>query len=207
MREPLGRLSLKENFMKKRALAILMILVLATAGLFAAYTVTPPADVTAQLTAVIGEFMIHGFPNSNTVDMNTVFANSVEINDAFNDTTSPSFFYGYKTNAETGSFDFEMTVGNFDNGGSGTVLIKSVNSTKPYGAPHVASSNVYTIFRYNAISSTDKFDATTITITPFLTTTGSETDINGNVVNAVNAVDGAPNGNYTADISFHVSAS
>ena len=59
MREPIGRLSLKENFMKKRALAIILILVLATAGLFAAPTVTIPADVTATLKATIGEYFYH----------------------------------------------------------------------------------------------------------------------------------------------------
>ncbi len=192
--------------MKKRALAILMILVLATAGLFAAYNVTVPGDATAQLTAVIGEYLYHGFATSAAVDMSTVFASSVEVNDAFNVTTDPSFFYGYKTNAEIGSFDFVMTVGNFTNGGTGTVLIKEVQSTKPI-IEHATNTNVYTIFRYTASGAADKYDATKITIKPHLTYTTGLIDINGASVAAVNtAKDGAPNGNYSADISFHVSA-
>ncbi len=191
--------------MKKRILAISMILVLATAGLFAAYTVTTPADVTAQLTAVIGEYMYHGFATSNSVDINTVFASTVEVNDAFNATTPPSFYYGYKTNAETGSFDFTMEVGNFDNGGTGTVLIKEVQSTKGFAVTPVVGSNDFTIFSYTAASSTEKFDATKITIVPYLTYTSGDKDINGNTIAAVNAVSGAPNGNYTADITFSVS--
>ena len=192
--------------MKKRVLAILMILVLATAGLFAAYNVTVPGDATAQLTAVIGEFLHHGFATSNTVNMDTVFASTVEVNDAFNETTDPSFFYGYKTNAEIGSFDFEMTVGDFTNGSTGTVLIKEVQSTKPIIA-HSANTNVYTVFRYTASGAADKFDATKITIKPFLTHTSGLIDINGSPVAAVNtAKGGAPNGNYVANISFHVSA-
>ncbi|HAE43757.1 MAG TPA: hypothetical protein DCG34_12700, partial [Clostridiales bacterium] len=133
--------------MKKRTLAILIILVLVTSGLFAEYNVTVPDAATAQLTAVIGEYLYHGFANSNTVDMSTVFASSVEINDAFNETTYPSFFYGYKTNADIGSFDFNMTVENFVNGSTGVVLIEAVESTKGFVA-HTENTNVYKIFTY-----------------------------------------------------------
>ena len=187
--------------MKKRALAILMILVLATAGLFATYTVTVPTDVTATLKATIGEYFYHGF-NDGT----TKYKSSIEVLDAFNATTPPSFKYGYKTNAATGSFTLNMTVADFLNGSVGTVKIKDVIVSGGGALSHSAGSRVYEIFSHSG-TGVEKVDEKTITIKPFLVYSALEaTDITGATITATQAADGAPSGEYTALVTFNISA-
>ena len=202
MREPIGRLSLKENFMKKRALAIILIVVLATAGLFAAPTVTIPADVTATLKATIGEYFYHGFLTGNVGDTPNAggYYSAKTITDAFN-ATAPSFTYGYKTNAANSSFTIKMTVADFQNGSSGVVKISGVTAS---GAGVLTQTGRdFQLFTFTGDGS-EKIAQKTITIKPFLTFTSGATDITGATIVAENTVEDAPAGDYTALITFNI---
>lgn len=187
--------------MKKRALAILLVLVMVTAGLFAAPTVTVPGAVTATLKANIGEYLAHGFNIAGTK-----YQPTVTVEDAFG-ATAPSFRYGYKTNA-AGTFVFKMAVGNFTNSTvAGTVKIASVSSDK--GTSY--AGGFYTIFNdYSAtITSAERYDEALITITPARTANiGSvdHTGAGGNIV-AAETVEGGSAGAYTATLTFSISAS
>lgn len=184
--------------MKKRALAILMILVLATAGLFAAITVAIPGDVTATLNATIGEYLSHGFTVAGVK-----YQPTVTVNGAFA-ATAPSFTYGYKTNAASGTFAFDMTVGDFIST-AGTVKIKEVTSTVAV-LGHIPTSRVYQLFNYVG-TGIEKTGETTITIKPFLTYTAGDVDITNTAITALQAVNGAPAGDYSATVSFSITAS
>jgi len=202
MRELIGQFSLKEIIMKKTFLAILMILVLATAGLFAAVTI--PGDVTATLNATIGEYLSHGFTVGTLK-----YQPAITVTNAF-DATTPTFKYGYKTNASTGTFSFDMTVGDFI-GSAGTVLIKTVTTTPAY-LSHTPNSRVYQIFNQVG-NGTAKTGEATIAITPYLDYTAGQVDIEGTSVLAINTVNGdltnpgAPAGDYTASVLFSITAS
>ena len=189
----------KGDFMKKRVLAILMILVLATAGLFAAYTVTVPGTVTATLNSTIGEYLVHGF---NVLGVK--YQATVTVPDAFN-ATAPSFKYGYRTNAATGSFSFDMTVGDFINGTAGTVKIKDVVIASGT-LSHAVGTRVYQVFSQSG-TGVEKTGETTITIKPFLSYTANDTDITGTLITALNAADGAVAGDYVSTVSFSITAS
>ncbi len=192
--------------MKKRALAILMILVLATVGLFAAMPSSGNGadQLTATLNATIGDFLNHGF-TIGTGPSATKYNATVTVNDAFNATTPPSFKYGYKTNA-AGGFEFKMTVGDFiheDGLSSGTVKIKSVAKGLPAVTMTPASGD-YTIFNISSSGGLQS-DETTITIVPARGT--DALDHAGADVNNNQRADDAPAGSYTATIYFNVSAS
>jgi len=95
--------------MNKKLIALAMVLLLAVGGLFAAYTGTLPDAVTATLNANIGDYLYHGFIDSETP---AEFDATKTINDAF--ITDPAFQYGFRTNiGTTFNFEFRMEVGNF----------------------------------------------------------------------------------------------
>lgn len=188
--------------MKKRTLAILMILVLATSGLFA---VTVPGTVSAFLKANIGEYFTHGFNNGTTL-----YNSSIEVQDAFS-VNAPSFRYGYKTNATSGNYSFKMTVGDFVNQNTaGSVKIRMVNSSKTI--TQQGTTNEFEIFAITG-SSADLADEALITIRPFLSFTPGDVDITGATITAANTVNGdatnsgAPAGEYIATVSFSITAS
>ena len=181
-----------------------MILVLATAGLFAAPTVTIPADVTATLKATIGEYFYHGFLTGNVGDTPNAggYYSAKTITDAFN-ATAPSFTYGYKTNAANSSFTIKMTVADFQNGSSGVVKISGVTAS---GAGVLTQTGRdFQLFTFTGDGS-EKIAQKTITIKPFLTFTPGDQDITGTAITAVQASDGAPSGEYTALVTFSISA-
>lgn len=188
--------------MKKRVLAILMILVLATAGLFAAPTVTVPTDVTATLKATVGEYFYHGFLTGNagaTPNLGGFYA-AKTITDAFN-ATPPSFTYGYKTNAANSNFTIKMTVADFLNGSSGVVKISGV--TVSGAGVLTQSGRDFVLFTFTGNGSENTAQKT-ISISPFLTFTTGDTDITGAAILATNAVADAPAGEYTSLITFNI---
>ena len=187
--------------MKKKALAILLVLVLATAGLFAVPTVTVPTAVTATLRANIGEYLSHGFNIEGTK-----YQPSVTIDDAFG-TTVPSFKYGYKTNA-AGTFVFKMAVTDFTNQTvAGSVKIASVSSDK--GTSY--SGGYYTIFTDTSptITSAERYDEAVITITPARTADIGNFDHTGvgTAIAAGTTVEGGAAGAYVATLTFAITAS
>ncbi|MDY0287878.1 MAG: hypothetical protein RBR15_03540 [Sphaerochaeta sp.] len=182
--------------MKKTMLVIAMILIIATSGLFAA--VVNPGTVTATLKATINEFLLHGFN-----DGVTKYLPAIDVTDAFNAVT-PSFKYGYTTNAAPYNFTFTMNVGDFENQNipGNYVKIQSVASSGGQFLQIGATRN-FQVFVYNALTNILKLDETTLTITPFLTFTGGN-DITGNPISTSQAVSGAPPGNYEAPIVFTI---
>jgi hypothetical protein len=110
--------------MNKKAIALALVLVIAMSGVFAA-TLTindnPVANVTATLTAIIGDYFNHGF--DNTLE-STQFNSTLNIANAFE--TDPEFTYRYETNT-TDDFVIKMTVGDFVNGSDSDVKIKIAN--------------------------------------------------------------------------------
>jgi len=189
----------KGDFMKKKVLAILLVLVLATAGLFAAPLVIP-GDVTATLKANIGEYLEHGF-NNNTA----LYQPTITVLDAFG-STAPSFKYGFKTNA-IGTFRFTMSVGNFIGTPSGTVKIKSIAKDGVAFTSAQLLSGVYTVLTDSASTSNPRIGESTITITPATVYGSSELDHAGAVIADGETVATAPAGDYTAILTFHIVAS
>lgn len=96
--------------MNKKLIALAIVLLLAVGGLFAAvYPGTLPDAVTATLNANIGDYLYHGFIDSETP---AEFDATKTINDAF--ITDPAFQYGFRTNIGTAyNFEFRMEVGDF----------------------------------------------------------------------------------------------
>ena len=195
--------------MKKRALAIILIVVLATAGLFAAMPSTGNGNnaVSASLNATIGDFLYHGFVNG-TGPTATKYNASVTVNDAFNETTPPSFTYGFKTNA-VGSFTFTMAVGNFihsDGIASGVVKIKAVKKDNTIMTP---ISNVYNAFVSSSATGGLRVGEALFTILPATSADIGQADHSGGptTIAALDTTTGAPAGAYEATITFTVSAS
>ncbi|HKL59863.1 MAG TPA: hypothetical protein VJ863_08195 [Sphaerochaeta sp.] len=192
--------------MKKRALAILMILVLATAGLFAG-TIDPLVvigngnqSVVATLNATIGQFLHHGFTTGNGSPVNGYYS-TITVSDAFN-TTAPTFTYGYKTNASSGTtYTFNMEVLDFTNGTSGTVKIQQVKVGG--GSAASQAGRVFEVLKHvgNGVENTA---SKTIQIIPFQTSDGTATDIVGSTVLTTNAIDQAPPGSYTSTVTFSI---
>ena len=189
--------------MKKRTLAILMVLVLATAGLFAEVTITAPANVTATLKANIGEYLEHGFLVNNVP-----YTQSIVIEDAFG-ATAPSFTYGYMTNAE-GVLTFKMEVGNFKNtttnNANDIIKIASVEKNSIAFVTSDLDGGFYTIFSEENDDMTTSMhsDEAVIKIFPAKAT---GTDHAGEAI-AANEHAGAGNtaapGAYAADIVFSI---
>jgi hypothetical protein len=189
--------------MKKRTLAILMILVLATSGLFAAVTITEPADVTATLKANIGEYLNHGFL------VNSVpYTQFVVIEDAFG-ATAPSFTYGYKTNAE-GTLTFKMQVNNFKNTTTNVatdiIKIASVEKDSVAFSTNDLVGGYYTIFTENNATVTESMHSAQAVI-KIIPAKAMGTDHTGDAI-AANEHAGAGNtaapGAYAADIVFSI---
>lgn len=180
-----------------------MILVLATAGLFAVPTVATPADVTATLKANIGEYLDHGFL------VNSVpYTQSVVIEDAFGATT-PSFTYGYKTNAQ-GSLTFKMKVDNFINTSTNlaTDIIKIASVEKDSSAFETSDlvGGYYTVFSEENASVTDSMHSNQAVIKIYPAKAvgtdhaGSTIESNEHAGTGNTAAPGA----YVADIKFSV---
>ena len=107
--------------MNKKVIALALVLVVAMSGAFAAaLTINgiPVTNVTATLTAIIGDFFQHGFDDP---DDSSQYNASLDIEDAF--TTDPVFTYRYETNTST-DFDVKMAVSDFINGSDSDYKIK-----------------------------------------------------------------------------------
>lgn len=187
----------------KRLVVILVVLIFSTVGLFA--TIEVPESVSAKLYARIGEYLEHGFNNGTSL-----YNSSIEVYNAFG-TTPPSFKYGYRTNANSGGFSINMTVGDFINQDTaGTVKIKAVNSSKAI-VSHGTGTNVYEIFRFTS-TGLERSDETTITIRPFLTYTTGDVDITNTPISSDKTVGGdgtnagAPEGLYLATVTLSISS-
>ena len=192
--------------MNKKLIALALVLLLAVGGLFAAYSVDVPADVTALLKANIGEYLNHGF----TVGA-AKFQSTVTITDAF--TTNPSFTYGYETNAQ-GTINFEMTVGNFihTNGttnililavkkgsdnmtptGGKYLLFDTITNAKSTGLAKNSAEATFTIVpaKKANVNSFDHLNTTKIAMTEGLANYADEAD--------------SVAGSYTSEVSIHIS--
>ena len=127
--------------MNKKAIALALVLVIAMSGVFAAaLTINGNAvtNVTATLTAIIGDYFYHGFDDP---DDSTQFNAELAIDDAF--TTDPVFTYRYETNTST-DFDIMMEVGDFVNGSDSDYKIKILDVLVGSDDPEPASG-LYTI--------------------------------------------------------------
>jgi hypothetical protein len=78
----------------------------------------PVTNVTATLTAIIGDYFQHGFDDP---DDSSQYNATLNIEDAF--TTDPVFTYRYDTNTST-AFDIKMAVSDFVNGSDSDYKIK-----------------------------------------------------------------------------------
>jgi len=193
---------IKECIMKiKRLVVILMVLIFSTVGLFANIPHDDIPTAVATLKANIGEFLYHGFADS---ELDTTFESTLTVEDAF--TAAPSFWYGYRTNA-AGTYVFRMSVTDFVNQDDLTkVKIKSVTSSEHPSMSY--STEGYELFtETNSImTESSRSDYTFITITPATVATG--TDHTGtHVIAGVETVGGASAGAYVATITFTVGAS
>ncbi|MGE4452949.1 MAG: hypothetical protein AB7D92_00315 [Sphaerochaeta sp.] len=127
--------------MNKKVITLALVLLIAMSGAFAA-TLTindnPVANVTATLTAIIGDYFHHGFDDP---DDGTQFNAELDIEDAF--TTDPVFTYRYETNTST-NFAIMMEVGDFINGSDSDYKIKILDVLVGSDDPEPASG-LYTI--------------------------------------------------------------
>jgi predicted RNA-binding protein with TRAM domain len=190
--------------MNKKLIALAMVLLLAVGGLFAAITLPGNGNtsVTAILKATLGSYFYHGIVEGSD------FIGTKNILNAFSATTSPSFQYGYETNA-AGLYYIRMAVSDFDNvteGAEGTVKIKNI-TVSGGGATKIwddvnSSYVIFTVPTTNTYTRT----TTTITVEPALTATDT-TDHRGNAIAATETAAQATPGEYEATISFSVSAS
>ncbi len=190
--------------MNKKLVAIALVLIIAAGGLFAAITLPGNGNtsVTAILKATLGSYFYHGIVEGSD------FIGTKDIPNAFSATTSPSFQYGYETNA-AGLYYIRMAVSDFDNvteDAVGTVKIKNITvsgggATKTWDA----TSSSYTIF---TVPTTNTYTRTTTTITvePALSITDTTYHRGNAVAETETAAQAAP-GEYEATISFSVSAS
>ncbi len=184
--------------MNKKLIAITLVLMLVTSGLFALDLSTLPTP-TATLKATLGDYFHHGFVNG------AEFEATKTVTNAFG-STAPSFDYGYETNA-TGPFYIKMAVSDFVNvtpNSTGTVKIKaiSVSGSTPQWDN---TEQKYTIFTIPA-SNTFTRNVTTITVTPALTTADT-VDHLGETIPASETAAQAASGEYEATLTFSVSAS
>lgn len=180
--------------MTKRLVSIVLILFLVVGALSA---VTMPNAASALLKATLGEYLTHGF----VVSGQSAFQSSIEVTNAFGP-TAPSFTYGYETNG-VGPYYFRMTVSDFVSS-SGTVKIKSLSAT---GATLTwdSTNSAYLVFTVPQ-SNTFSRSTATITVNPALLSTDT-TDHRGVTFSDVYTAAKAPAGDYTATITFSVSAS
>jgi len=182
--------------MKKKCLIVCLALAMTVSVLPA--TPTLPANAIVSLKATLGDYLWHGF----VVSGQSAFQSSVEVTNAFG-STAPSFVYGYETNA-AGPYYLRMSVGDFDNGDTGVVKIKSITASGTTLTWNSSTSS-YTVF---TVPSTNTYSRSTATFTvyPALETTDT-TDHRGNTISAINTAAQAPAGDYVATITSNVSAS
>jgi hypothetical protein len=172
--------------MNKKLIAIALVLMLVTSGLFA-FDVTSVPHATATLKGNIGEFLDHGF----TVN-NVPYLSAVEILDAFDVDNPPSFVYGYRTNVG-GTYEFHMRVSNFQSQ-TNSAHIVTIDSVKKgndlltlSGSGSTAYYEIFTESNPLGVMSGVKSDAETFTIIP------SASDI-----------DSANPGSYVATVTFSI---
>ena len=195
--------------MKKKISAILIILVLATVGLFA---IASPSDSVALLKGDVGEYLVHGF-NNGTIK----YSPTIELTNVLTvEGTATKFKYGYETNA-AGGFTFTMSISDFINQSSsgtgaspGVVKIKSVTGS---GSGLVAVEDTpgsYTVFDSitGAAKKTKNSGEIEISITP-----ATKADADANAVDHLSEPIGLKNttqalpGPYISTISFSIVAS
>lgn len=127
--------------MNKKAIALALVLVIAMSGAFAAaLTINGNAvtNVTATLTAIIGDYFHHGFDDP---DDSTQFNAELAIDDAF--TTDPVFTYRYETNTST-AFGIYMEVSDFEHDTASGVAIK-IADVEIAGSTPEPNAGVYTL--------------------------------------------------------------
>jgi hypothetical protein len=202
--------------MKKRSLAILMILVLATAGLFAATMPTignGATPVNATLKATIGDYFYHGFVNDTTFPGTRTLTNPIvgsdfyatlAIENAF--TTVTPFKYGYKTNSSAILFNLNMEVSNFLKDGETTKFV-AVQKVALNDVDVTVPGTLISIFNFTSTAGLQSASKK-IAIYPYMDFVTGAVDLAGNAIVATNTVNGSPDaGSYTSTITFTVSAS
>lgn len=191
----------------KRLVVILMVLIFSTVGLFASIAYEDIPNAVATLKANIGEFLYHGFADS---ELDTTFESTLTVEDAF--TAAPSFWYGYKTNA-IGTYVFRMKVTDFENqttrNGStvvDVVKIRSVVSSDHGTTAMTYDANGYKLFEEESavITTSTRSNSTQVTITPV--TTFSGVDHKSATIEEGQSVADAAAGEYVATVTFSVSA-
>ncbi len=176
--------------MNKKLIAIALVLVLAVSGAFA---VTFPGTITATLNATVGDFFYHGFGQSLT--------NTLSVTDAFA-TTPPTIEYGYATNV--GGATIRFTITDFESG-SNTIKIKSVSATG--GGSNLVWDTVANAYKLFVIASTTTYTKQLALITVVPARTADTVDHRGASIDSSEKVENATSGDYTATLTFSVTAS
>jgi len=184
--------------MNKKLIALAMVLLLAVGGLFAeVYTGTLPSNVTATLNANIGDYLYHGFVDSETP---AEFDATKTINDAF--ITDPAFQYGFRTNiGTTYNFEFRMEVGNFIHNTIAGAKIKIADVLVGGLSPDPISGYYVILSKTTAVSS----GAVNVVIKPAKAAGNDHLGVvmtDAEYVGGVNAVAGA----YTSTVTISVVA-
>ena len=193
--------------MKKKISAILIILVLATVGLFA---IDSPSPAVGLLKGDVGEYLVHGFNNGTIKYSPTIeFTNVLTVEEK-----TTKFKYGYETNAP-GGFTFTMSISDFINQSSsgsdaapGVVKIKSVTGSGSGLAAVDGALGSYTVF--SPISGAAEKDKNSgeieISITPAVVGDAESDDHTGDIIGKMNTTNALP-GPYISTISFSIVAS
>ncbi len=186
--------------MNKKVLAVGLLLMVLVGGV---YAVTLPVTDTATLTASIGEYLYHGFFETETPD---VYSATKEIGDAF--TTDPVFNYGYNTNIDPAvePIEFTMSVTDFILDTNSDVQIKIGDVLFGTETP-TPVAGVYTLFN----TATDGASGSVqVTIQPLK---ASGTDHVGLDITTDSIIDtlqyvnvDAASGTYTSTVTIYVSA-
>jgi hypothetical protein len=187
--------------MNKKGIALALVLVIAMSGAFAApleINGSPVESVSATLTAIIGDYFVHGFDDPA---LGTQFNAELEIDNAF--VEDPNFTYRYETNTQT-AFEIKMAVSDFINDANSDVRIKiadvlvGVNDPDPDG-------NLYTILTSSLSVQSGHAD---ITIKPMKNITTTTLDHLGTEVTTEEVEkyvnDNATPGSYTSTVTISV---
>lgn len=181
--------------MNKKLITIALVLLIAVSGVFA---VTFPTSISATLNATVGDFFYHGFGQSLT--------STLSVTNAFAP-TPPTIEYGYATNV--GGATIRFTISNFVKPSSTDVVkIKSVTASGG-GSALVwdATASAYKLFVVGSVSAYTK-QLALITVTPARTADiGTNDHNNGSEIALGQTVESAATGEYTATLTFSVTAS
>ena len=188
--------------MKKKISAILIILVLATVGLFA---IASPSDSVALLKGDVGEYLVHGFTIGTTK-----YNPTIEFTDVLSTTkTTTTFKYGYETNA-AGNLTFTMSISDFINqlsagteAAPGVVKIKSVTGIGLVAVEGTSGS--YTVFSpiTGAVAKDKNSGEIEISITPATKADADAVDHLSELIGLKNTTQALP-GPYISTISFSI---